>query len=73
MKKFLGILAISATMVACNNSADSTENTKDSLDSVASAQKDTIENVSDRAKDSVEAHTEAAKDSVNAKDSAAHK
>ena len=69
MKKFLGIFAISGMLVACNNAADSTDNTKDSLDSVEKAAKDTIENVSDRAKDSVDATMDAAKDAVDAKDS----
>ena len=73
MKKFLGILAIATTMVACNNSADSTENTKDSLDSVERAKNDTMENRTDRAQDSLSNVTEAQKDSVNKADSAAHK
>ncbi|MDB5205325.1 MAG: hypothetical protein JWR72_400 [Flavisolibacter sp.] len=34
MKKFLGILAIAATLVACDNSASSEQRTKDSTDSV---------------------------------------
>jgi hypothetical protein len=33
MKKFFGILAIAATLVACDNSASSEQRTKDSTDS----------------------------------------
>lgn len=42
MKKFLGILAIAGTLVACNNAADQEKRTKDSLDSVRVA--DSIRN-----------------------------
>lgn len=41
MKKFLGILALAVTMVACNDSADSTDTTADSIriaDSIKRAQ-----------------------------------
>lgn len=34
MKKFFGIFAIAATLVACDNSANSEQRTKDSTDSV---------------------------------------
>ena len=37
MKKFLGILAIAATLVACDNSANSEQRTKDSTDSARTA------------------------------------
>ena len=39
MKKFLAIIAIAGTLIACNNAADSTENAQDSLDSVAAERK----------------------------------
>lgn len=34
MKKFLAVLAIAGTLVACDNAANSEQRTKDSLDSV---------------------------------------
>jgi len=73
MKKFLGILVIAGSLVACNNSADSTENKKDSTDSAASATKDAIDSSANAAKDVVDSSANATKDSLNKKDSAAHK
>jgi hypothetical protein len=37
MKKFLGILVISASLIACDNSASSEQRTKDSTDSARRA------------------------------------
>ena len=74
MKKILGIFLIAGSLVACNDNAPSTENSKDSLDSVEKAKNDTIENRSDRMQDSVTMKTDAMKDSLDKKDSAnAHK
>jgi hypothetical protein len=68
MKKFLGVIAIAATMVACNNSADTTENAKDSLDSVANAKKDMVDSTADQRKDAVDSITEAKKDALDKMD-----
>ena len=54
MKKFLGVLAIAGTLVACNNSADSAENKKDSIDSAANVQTDKIDSTADAKKDAID-------------------
>lgn len=71
MKKYLGILMIAGSLVACNNSAESTNDTKDSLDSVANAKKDVIDSSAEARKDMIDSTTEAKKemvDSLNKKD-----
>ena len=73
MKKFLVIFAIAGSLVACNNSADSTENAKDSVDSVASETKDMIDSTADQKMDKVDSTAEVKKDSLDKMDSAARK
>lgn len=65
MKKILGVLLIAGTLVACNNSADSEANTKDSLDSIANIKKDVIDSSADAKKDMIDSSTEAKKDAVD--------
>jgi hypothetical protein len=69
MKKFLGVLVIAASLVACNNSADTVDNTKDSLDSVEKAKKENVENAADSTINKIDSTYDAAKDSLQAKDS----
>ena len=64
MKKFLGILAIAGTLVACNNSADSAENKTDSIDSVADVKTDVIDSVADAKKDAIDSTADAKIDSI---------
>jgi len=73
MKKFLAILVIAGTLVACNNDADSTENAKDSLDSVAAEKKDMIDSTADQRKDMIDSTTEMKKDAMDKMDSANRK
>jgi hypothetical protein len=70
MKKLLFIFAIAGALVACNNDADSTENTKDSIDSVANQTTDAIDSSADTRIDMVDSTADAMKDSVEKKDSA---
>ena len=72
MKKLLVIFAIAGSLVACNNAADSTENAKDSVDSVASETKDMIDSTAEQKMDKVDSTAEVKKDSLDKKDSAAH-
>jgi hypothetical protein len=77
MKKFLGILAISATMVACNNSADSTENKQDSIDSAANAQKELVDSSANATTNAIDSAADATKDKIDSsaaakKDSTKH-
>ena len=76
MKRFLGIFIIAASMAACNDSAESADSRKDSIDSVANASKDVIDSSADARKDAIDSSAEAKKealdrlDSLNRKDSA---
>jgi hypothetical protein len=69
MKKFLAILAIAGTLIACNDTGTGTENTKDSLDSVANEKKDRIDSSAEVRKDAVDSSTEMKKDAINKMDS----
>jgi hypothetical protein len=69
MKKFLGVLVIAASLAACNNSADSTDNKKDSLDSIASEKKEMIDSSAEAKKDAVDSVTNAKKETLNKMDS----
>ncbi len=77
MKKLVVILGLSVTLVACNNEADSTARTKDSLDSIANVRKDFIDSSAEARKDIIDSTTEQKKealdrlDSLNRRDSAA--
>lgn len=65
MKKYLGILLIAGSLVACNNSAETTDNTKDSLDSVDKAKKEMVDSSAEAKKDIIDSTTEAKKDMVD--------
>lgn len=72
MKKILGILAIAGVLTACNNSADTKDNMKDSLDSVANLKKDMIDSTknkvdssADAQKNKIDSTTEAKKDKID--------
>jgi hypothetical protein len=69
MKKFIGIVIIAAALTACNNSAESTSNSKDSLDSIANAKKDVIDSNANAKKDAVDSITNAKKETVEKMDS----
>lgn len=70
MKKLFLVLAITGSMVACNNAADSTAEAKDSIDSVASETKETIDSTAEQKMEAVDSTAEQAKDSLNKVDSA---
>ena len=69
MKKMFLVLGIAAVLTACNNSAESTDRSKDSLDSIASLKKDAIDSSADARKDAVDSLTDAKKDAVEKIDS----
>jgi len=57
MKKFLGVLFIAATLVACNGGTDAdnkADSTKDAIDSSADVRKDAIDSSADVKKDAVD-------------------
>jgi hypothetical protein len=76
MKKFFAVLAIAGSLIACNDSANSTDNAQDSLDSVASEKKEVIDSSAEARKDVIDSTTEQKKealdrvDSLNKRDSA---
>jgi hypothetical protein len=69
MKKILGIVLVAGTLTACNNSAGSADNTKDSLDSIANEKKEMIDSSAEQKKDAVDSLTNAKKDAVDKMDS----
>ena len=54
MKRLLIIFAAAFTFTACNNSADSTAEKKDSLDSVAMEKKDRIDSTTEQKKEALD-------------------
>jgi len=75
MKKLFIVLAVAGTLTACNNSADTTADTKDSIDSVAGEKREAIDSTAEQKKDAVDSTAEQKKealdrlDSLNRKDS----
>jgi hypothetical protein len=75
MKKLFVSFLIAGSLVACNNSADSTGEAKDSIDSVASEKKDVLDSTTEEKKDMIDSTAEQKKealdrlDSLNAADS----
>jgi len=68
MKKLLFVFAIAGTLIACNNDADSTENKKDSIDSVANQKIDAIDSSAETRIDMIDSTAEAKKDALDKKD-----
>ena len=66
MKKILGILAIAGVLTACNNSGNSTEAAKDSVDSAAKEQTQMVDSSANATTNAIDSTADAKKDSVNA-------
>ncbi|HEV8283444.1 MAG TPA: hypothetical protein VGQ09_04000 [Chitinophagaceae bacterium] len=73
MKNLFLILAISGSLIACNNASESTENKKDSLDSIANEKKDVIDSTAEQKKDMVDSTTAMKKEALDKMDSAKRK
>lgn len=73
MKRLLTILALAGALTACNNSADSTAEKKDSLDSVASEKKEMIDSSASEKKDVIDSTTKQKKEAIDRVDSAIKK
>lgn len=69
MKKFLAVLVIAGTLVACNNEASTAESKTDSLDAVASEKKEMIDSTAEAKKEMIDSTTEAKKDALQTVDS----
>lgn len=65
MKKLFIVLAAAGFLTACNNSADTVDNTKDSLDSVANVKTDVIDSTADRKIEQIDSTTDAKKDAID--------
>ena len=70
MKKILLVIAIAGSVMACNNSSETTEDKKDSLDSIAGEKKDMIDSTAEQKKDMIDSTTEQKKDALDRMDSA---
>ena len=68
MKRFLTIIALAGTLAACNNSADSAAEQKDSLDSLAGEKKEMIDSTAEQKKDMIDSSAERKKDAVDRAD-----
>ena len=73
MKKIFLMMAIAGTVMACNNSSETTENKKDSLDSIANEKKDMIDSTAEQKKDVIDSTTAMKKDALDKMDSARRK
>lgn len=69
MKKILLAGLISASLAACNNASESTQNKKDSLDSVARQEKNQIDSTAEKKENRIDSLTEKKKDSLDRRDS----
>ena len=65
MKKAFLVLAVAGFLASCDNAGDGEKRTKDSLDSVAKAQKEAVNNQADKTKDSIDKTKDAQKDMVD--------
>lgn len=70
MKKVFLLLVTAASFAACNNSANTAADTKDSLDSIANAKKEMIDSTAEEKKERVDSTTENMKNAVESRDSA---
>lgn len=73
MKRLFVILALAGSLAACNNSADTTDEKKDSIDSVASEKKDMVDSAASEKKDMIDSSAEMKKDALNRADSIKHR
>jgi len=69
MKKLFVLLFAAASLAACNNSAESTDNAKDSLDSIAREKKDNIDSSAEANKNKIDSLNEQKKENVDKMDS----
>src|SRR5688572_23674546 len=69
MKKLFYITVMAGILIACNDAAETTDNTKDSLDSIANEKKDVIDSTAEARKDRIDSTTEMRKDALDRRDS----
>lgn len=64
MKKFLAIVVIAGSLVACNNDGTSTENKKDSIEDMADSMQNRVEDKADSTSTMIENKSDSAKEAV---------
>ena len=69
MKRLFVIFALAGALTACNNSADTTGEAKDSLDSLANEKKEMVDSSAEQKKDNIDSTTELKKDALDKMDS----
>jgi hypothetical protein len=69
MKKLFLIIIPAFLFIACNNAGETTQDKKDSLDSIATEQKDMIDSTAEQKMERVDSITEEKKDVLDRKDS----
>ena len=69
MKKLFLLAILGLSIVACDNSATSEADGKDSLDSVANARKDMLDSTTEAKKDVIDSTTENQKEAMERMDS----
>ncbi|HWI94336.1 MAG TPA: hypothetical protein VNT20_23850 [Flavisolibacter sp.] len=69
MKRFLMIFALAGALTACNNSADTTGEKKDSIDSMASEKKEMVDSSAEQKKDVIDSTAEQKKEALEKADS----
>lgn len=72
MKKIVLLGFIAASLAACNNSADTTSDKKDSLDSAAKVMKTAIDSTAEKKEDKIDSVTEKKKEALDRADSLKH-
>jgi hypothetical protein len=65
MKKLFLLLTVAGFLTACNNSASTTDNKKDSIDSSASVKKDVVDSSASAKKDAIDSNAKAKKEMVD--------
>lgn len=69
MKRLFLVFALAGVFTACNNSADTTNEKKDSLDSMASERKDVVDSSAQQQKEMIDSTTDKKKEALDRADS----
>lgn len=65
MKKLFIVLAVAGALTACNNSANTTGNAKDSLDSVAKERKEMVDSTTNATTNTLDSSAKARKEMID--------
>lgn len=65
MKKLFAILFLAAIVASCDNSANSEQRMKDSLDSITNLKKESINQAAEQAKDTIEQSNDSLKQRID--------